>query len=213
MFGSVASSLLRARSHAVHEGGSALVRPCKRVLAGQVPRKEGPVPPVAPREDPLSESPPRVYTRGALFGMVLISRRAEGASRRKSRPMCTRGTHFLTAVGQRGSSPPRTSPRVYTRGGLSVIEPVSRRSGLPSPSENPFRVYTRNGFSDIRAPLPRATTTTTGNPSTKNGVGDRLPGKPAPPRSAGHRAPILRAFLREKCHRGGSGTSPRSTRW
>lgn len=144
-----------------------------------------------PLEDPRQKVRP-MRTRGMNFLTWAPSPSGRKPyPRRKSHPMCTRGAHFLAAVRPRGSSLPRTPPRVYTRGGLSVIGPVSRQSDLPSLSENASRVYTRHAFSDARRPHRhptnlklRATTITKGDPLAKNGAGNRLPGKPAPPRAA-----------------------------
>ena len=164
-----------------------------------------------PLEDPRQKVRP-MCTRGMNFLTWAPSPSGRKSfHRRKSRPMRTRGAHFLAAVRPRGSSLPRTPPRVYTRGGVSVIGPVSRRSDLPSLSENASRVYTRHAFSDAGAPRHptnlklRATTITKGDPLAKNGAGNRLPSKPAPPRAADHYSPLPEPFSAGEGYRRGLG--------
>jgi hypothetical protein len=89
-----------------------------------------------------SEVASRVYTRNATSDIKVTSRDPGGSPRLLFRPACTHGTRFPTAVGPRGSPPSNTSPRVYTRDGLSDIRPASRRRKAPSPSEFAHRVYT-----------------------------------------------------------------------
>lgn len=122
-----------------------------------------------PLEDPRQKVSP-MCTRGMNFLTWAPSPSGRKSyPRRKSHPMCTRGAHFLAAVRPRGSSLPRTPPRVYTRGGLSVIGPVSRQSDLPSLSENASRVYTRVAFSDA-GPLGTLPTSSSGPLRSRRGI-------------------------------------------
>lgn len=89
-----------------------------------------------------SEVASRVYTWDASSDIKVTSRNPGGSPRLLFRPACTHGTRFPTAVGPRGSPPSNTSPRVYTRDGLSDIQAASRRRKAPSPSEFAHRVYT-----------------------------------------------------------------------
>jgi hypothetical protein len=150
-------------------GGSALAQPCKYVLPAQALSGNGLPQPAAPLGGPRQKVRP-MCTRGMNFLTWAPSPSGRKSyPRRKSHPMCTRGAHFLAAVRPRGSSLPRTPPRVYTRGGVSVIGPVSRQSDLPSLSENASRVYTRVAFSDAE-PLGTLPTSSSGPLQSRRGI-------------------------------------------
>ena len=100
-------------------GGSALAQPCKYVLPAQALSGNGLPQPAAPLGGPRQKVRP-MCTRGMNFLTWAPSPSGRKSyPRRKSHPMCTRGAHFLAAVRPRGSSLPRTPPRVYTRGAFS----------------------------------------------------------------------------------------------
>jgi hypothetical protein len=166
-----------------------------------------------------SEVASRVYTWDATSDIKVTSRDPGGSPCLLFRPACTHGTRFPTAVGSRGSPPSNTSPRAYTRGGLSDIRPASRRRKAPSPSEFAHRVYTWDEIFDAGhleasgrlGPEPRR---------PRRGIGGlgmgraaRLPGKPAPPRAAGHRDPRLRAPSRGGGPPRRVGRLPRRAHW
>ncbi len=144
-----------------------------------------------PLEDPRQKVSP-MCTRGMNF-LTWAPSPSERKSfpRRKSCPMCTRGAHFLAAVRPRGSSLPRTPPRVYTRGGLSVIGPVSRQSDLPSLSENASRVYTRVAFSDAG---PLGTLPTSSSGPLRSRRGNHWASGPALSRATSHHDPPSEPF-------------------
>jgi hypothetical protein len=141
-----------------------------------------------PLEDPRQRVRP-MCTRGMNFLTWAPSPSGRKSyPRRKSHPMCTRGTHFLAAVRPRGSSLPRTPPRVYTRHAFSDARQPHRhpanlklrattitKGGIIGLAGRPFRVR-RVAMTPLRAlPLRGKGEPPIGYPRDGRPTGRKLP--------------------------------------